>query len=294
MLHPSGGFPGIIGGDDNSIIANLIKLCLKGEGAVCVHCGNIQIGIRRQNLDYRPWQSGGAYQHGGRIGGCGNIGGKIQRNILLFPVQGNGQGVFPAVLAAHHDLERIFADGLHGGVVADLSAFGVHQVAVILAVDGHGAAFPHIEHDIAQGRADLLVRAVRRQKFNGGKRNVDVIVNLLQRGLLAGIGHDIRADRYAHGFLQIVLVIVVPDMIGNIKSGNPAGNNRRRAQFLQGDALAVRAGNGDGMGRQIVADGGRYRGRQLLRVFPVGQYRQKHGHTDKQDGCDAHDDAEGP
>ena len=266
MLHARRFFAGIIRRDNNGIVTDFIKLRFKAEGAVRCGVSDIQIRIGRKHLDHGAGQRGRAYGHSRgiiRASAC-DIGSKVERNILLFAEQRDGSGIFTAILATHNDVEIIFANGLHGRVIAYLSALGIDQVAIVLAVDGDGAALPDIENNVVHRGTYHLVGLVRCAQLDRRQRNVNFIADGVQRLLLARVADNEGRQRNGHGFLKIVLIIVIPDVVEDIKRRYTASDNSGRAQFPDGDALPVRSRNGNGMRGQVIADGGDDDGDRLL------------------------------
>ncbi len=88
-------------------------------------------------------------------------GGQIQRDILHRAVDGQRHGVHAVVLAAHHDVDPVVADGLDGRVVADKAVLRVDVGGKVLIVDKHLAVGHHLETDVKQRHAGLHIRRVR-------------------------------------------------------------------------------------------------------------------------------------
>ena len=121
------------------ILSNLATKLNDPSTAVLV----ISRSLRGKHLDHSAGQRGAA--HGHKLPSSLVLAISLARSrgiSCFFAVKGHSEGIFAAILAAHPNLKIVFSDGLHGGIVADLSALGIDQVAVVLAVDGDGAA-PH-------------------------------------------------------------------------------------------------------------------------------------------------------
>ncbi|MPN16086.1 hypothetical protein SDC9_163424 [bioreactor metagenome] len=161
-------------------------------------------------------------------------------------------------------MNPVLADGLDGGVVGDVTVLRVHVGRIILSVDEHRAVLHHVELNIVDRRGGLDIGHIRLDQRQRRQRNIDAVTDDVHLHLLAGTGSDIGGNADIHGFGDLSLHAVIPDIILHLENSIAACDDVSASQLLDIDLRTFRRGNADGMGRHVIEDGS---GHLYLGVF---------------------------
>ena len=293
MLDHAGFIARGRGLNDDGVGADFIKDHLEGEGAIQRQLGGIQIFMGREHLDIRPGNGGAADGHGffdlgifslgvlflgfiiHQIGAPagGDIGRKVQSDLLGLAIEDDGHGVFPVILGAGGDGNSIFTDRGNRSVVGNQAVLGIDQVGIILAVDIDGAVFGHFELDIVKGGGNLHIIGGGGNQIQGRQGNFHLIGYLLQGLLFPGGGFEVRGQGSSDGFLGNALGVFIPGVIGHLNGGIAADDLIGFFQFLDPDDLALFPGQKNAVGGKIIEDGGGDDGLLLQGGLPALQHQ---------------------
>ena len=256
VLHDGGVFVGVVRPDDHGVVADAVEHRVKGEGARGGQLGGIQVVVGGQQRDGGPRPGGGRYVHAGLGAAVFQRAGQVQRDILHRAVDDQRGLVLAVVLAAHHDVDPVFADGLDGGVVADVAVLRVHIAGIVLAIDEHGAVLHHVELDVVDGGGGLHIGDIGPDQRQRRQGNLDGVGDRVHGHLLPRAGADEGGQRHIHLGLQQLLQAVVPEVVLHLEDGVAAGDDIAAAQLLDVDLSALRRRDAHGMGGHVIQNGG--------------------------------------